>query len=69
MNENKFSISAYIKAIFSKDQVEKEVDNAAKTAQKELDKNEIKLDLQIEKAQLQKQLELARSELKMFKKQ
>ena len=69
MDENKFSISAYIKAIFSKDQVEKEADNAAKTAQKELDKNELKLDLQIERAQLQKQLELTRSELKMFKKQ
>lgn len=69
MNENKFSISAYIKAIFDKDQVVKEADNVAKTAQKELDKNELKLDLQIEKAQLQRQLELTRSELKMFKKQ
>ena len=60
--------SIIIKAKADDQQIKKEVDRAADTAQKELDKDDLKMDLQIEKAKLQKNLELARAELKMFKK-
>lgn len=60
--------SIIIKAKADDQQIKKEVDRAADTAQKELDKDDLKMDLQIEKAKLQKNLDLARAELKMFKK-
>jgi len=60
--------SIIIKAKADDQQIKKEVDRAADTAQKELDKDDLKMDLQIEKAKLQKNLDLARAELRQFKK-
>lgn len=56
MNENQFSISALIKAIFNKDQVEKEAENAAKVAQQELEKNDVTMELKFNKAKAEIQI-------------
>lgn len=53
MNDNKFSISALIKAVFDKNQVQKEADNTAEAVQKEFDKKRpvVKIEADIKDAQ------------------
>jgi len=56
-----------LKAMFDKKQVQEEAENLVDTAQQIADKKDISMDLKIDRANLEKELEKARQQVKQFK--
>ena len=60
-------VKVQLEATMDKNQVQKEVTEVADTAQQILDKQDLKIDLMINRANLEKELEDAKVRLKKFK--